>query len=145
MANSLTWGGVLETPWFHVAEDIPGKLTIAEISFPHSSGRVPMILGGKQSESTSDQIIFAEEGDFRNRLVAAAQTTIVNMSNAIIVKMQSSSPLGTLAYTVGSHSRSLTNVQLVDFSLGPWERILSSGQADKVWQRTFRARFVRWH
>lgn len=145
MSALLTWGGVLSTPFFHVPDETPGGLIIADVTFPHSTGRTPMILGSKQSEWTSDQVVFAEEGDHANRLVAATYSEIVTMKNAVIAKMQSSSFLGTLVYTLNSgYVRTLTNMQCVEFKIGPWEQFLN-GHSDKVWQRVFTARFVKWH
>ena len=145
MTALLTWGGVLSTPFFHVTNETPGSVILADITFPHSTGRTPMVLGTMQSEFNSDQVILSEEGDHRNRLVAATYADITSMKNAVIAKMKSSSPLGTLAYELNSgYTRSLTNMQCVQFDLGPWEYALSGGTS-YLYQRQFTARFVKWH
>lgn len=146
MAVSLTWGGVLSTPWFHLASRQVGRVHVAEVVFPHSTGRTPMVLGAAQSEGTSNQVVFAEEGELRNRLVAATDSEINAMEVAIQEKRLGASFLGTLRYVLSSgfDSGNLLNYELAEFELGPWERVISA-QTDKAWQRTFRARFVKWH
>ena len=146
MTTLLTWGGVLSTPFFHLANRPVGRADVVGVTFPHSTGRWPYVVGVAQTEATSNQMIFEEQGNFRNRLVAATQAEIEAMESAIRAKLQSTSILGTLRYVMNSgfDSGSLENYELVEFTLGTWEQLLS-GPEDKRWQRVFRARFVKWH
>lgn len=146
MAASLTWGGVLSTPWFHYVRRTPRQLLIADIAFPHTTGRTLMILGSAQSADSSEQYLFEEQDQKRNRIVAATQAEISTMVAAIVGKMNSSSPLGTLRYVLNSgyDSGNLTNYQLKEFTPGDWQRVVG-GASDKIWHRPFRALFIKVH
>ena len=134
----LSWGNVSWTNWYHFASQSGPKANLKQLVYPWAAGRDALDLGQMQTDETSFSCAFAEEGVFRNRIVAASVSDLVN-AEGLIRNAAKNYAVSTLTTYAGSWSNMRLD-QLV-FIGGPIH-VIGAGYG---YHQIFAASFTQWY